>query len=131
GAGAGREDQDRPRTPAQRRELLLAAVSASTDCLRSDPDNVDARLLRARAHHELRQFHEAVLDLDAAERLGGLTSELLQRRIATLQQCGDKASSHRLQQDLTRLLASDPSDRTRTPGAQDLLHLADPAHRLP
>ncbi|HZT56519.1 MAG TPA: serine/threonine-protein kinase, partial [Burkholderiaceae bacterium] len=113
-AATARDEQDRPRTPAQRRELLLAAVSAATDCLRSDADNVDARLLRARAHHELRQFHEAMLDLDAAERLGGLSSELLQRRIATLQQCGDKASIHRLQQDLTRLLASDPSDRTRT-----------------
>ena len=130
-AATTRDERDRPRTESQRRELLLAAISAASDVLARDPAVPPALLVRAKAHHRLRQWDEALLDLDHAERLlGEATPEILHFRIETLRQRGDAASMRRLQQDLTRLLALDDSPRTRTLVAEYLLEIAQQAAGL-
>ncbi len=127
-AATSRDEQDRPRPPAERRDLLLAAVAAASSAIVRDGDQPLAWFVRAKAHHRLRQFDEAVHDLDAAERrLGAPTPEVLHFRIDALRQRGDRASLRRLQQDLTTLLELDPGTHTRTLVAEHLLDLAEAA----
>lgn len=124
-ASTTRDEQDRPRSAESREELLLAAIGAASEVIRRDPSFALAWFVRAKAHHRLRQFTEAIYDLDEAERLlGEPTSELLHFRIDTLQKLRDRRSSQRLQQDLARLLSIDPSPHTRALVAEHLLELA-------
>lgn len=130
-AATTRDAQSRQRTADERRELLLAAVSAATDAVARDDGSPMAHFVRAKAWHRLRRLDEALQDLDAAERLlGGPTPELLHFRIDTLRQRGDAASIRSLQHDLTRLLALDPGPGTRTLVAEHLLEISDQARGL-
>jgi tetratricopeptide (TPR) repeat protein len=83
-----------------------------------------AHVVRAKAHYRLRQLDEALLDVDAAERLsGGPTTELLHFRIDVLRQLDDPSSTRRLQEDLTTLLQLDRGNRTRAMVAEHLLEI--------
>ncbi|MGB3967792.1 MAG: serine/threonine-protein kinase, partial [Planctomycetota bacterium] len=124
-ASTERDDQDRPRSADDRRDLLLAAVAASSTTIARDAGFAQAWFVRARAHHRLRQFGDAIFDLDTAERLrGASTPEILHFRIDALRELGDPASFRRLQQDLTTLLQLDPSAHTRALVAELLLDYA-------
>ena len=127
-ASTARDEQDRPRTEASRQALLEDAVAAAGAAIAQDRSSAAAWFARARAHHRLRAFPEAVRDLDAAERLrGGASPELLQYRIDALRQQGDVASLRRMQADLAGLLALDPSPLTRALVAERLLEYAERA----
>ena len=124
-ASSERDDQDRPRTREQRRDLLLAAVAAASSTIARDEHFAVAWFVRARAHHRLRQYGDAIFDLDTAERLHGApTAEILHFRIDALRQQGDVASLRRLQHDLTSLLVIDATPHTRALVAEYLLDLA-------
>ncbi|MFN3240971.1 MAG: protein kinase domain-containing protein [Planctomycetota bacterium] len=124
-ASTTRDEQDRPRTDQQRRDLLQAAVAAASQTIARDASVALAWFVRARAHHRLRQYEQAVRDLDTAERLRGAASpELLHYRIDALRQQGDPASLRRMQADLTSLLELDPSPQTRALVAELLLGFA-------
>ncbi len=127
-AATSRDEQDRQRTPEERRDLLLSAVAAASTAIGRNPDLAMAWFVRAKAYHRLRQYREALFDLDAAEaRLPGPTAEVLHFRIDALRQLGDRASLRRLQQDLTTLLRVDSSTHARTLVAEHLLDLAESA----
>jgi tetratricopeptide (TPR) repeat protein len=124
-AATTRDEQDRPRSADGRRDLLLGAVASASEVIRRDDSFALAWFIRAKAHHRLRQYSEAIFDLDMAERLlGESTPEILHFRIDALRQRGDRGSVERLQQDLTRLLLLDPGDHTRALVAEHLLELA-------
>jgi tetratricopeptide (TPR) repeat protein len=123
-ASSSRDERDRPLSESKRRELLLAALSAATDVLARDAAVPMAHVVRAKAHYRLRQLEEALLDIDAAERLsGGPQPELLHFRIDVLRQRADPASTRRLQEDLTTLLQLDRGSRTRAMVAEHLLEI--------
>ena len=124
-ASTQRNDQDQPRSAAERRDLLLAAVAAASATIARDEGHAQAWFIRARAHHRLQQYADAIFDLDTAERLrGGPVAELLHFRIDALRQQADPTSRRRLQQDLTTLLQIDPSPHTRALVAEHLLDYA-------
>jgi serine/threonine protein kinase len=124
-ASTQRNDQDLPRTAAERRDLLLEAVAAASAILARDDGHAQAWFVRARAYHRLRQFAFAIADFDVAERLRGApTPELLHFRIDSLRHQADADSRRRLQQDLTTLLSIDPSPHTRALVAEHLLDYA-------
>ncbi|MBL9079902.1 MAG: serine/threonine protein kinase [Planctomycetes bacterium] len=124
-ASTERDDQDRPRSADERRDLLLAAVAAASATIARDESFAPAWFVRARAHHRLRQYGDTIYDLDAAARLrGGATAEILLFRIDALRQLGDATSMRRLQQDLAELLRLDPNPHTRALVADHLLDLA-------
>jgi hypothetical protein len=124
-AATDRDDQDRPRTRQDRDNLLLQAIGAASTAIARDESFAPAWLVRARAHHRLRQFADAIFDLDTVERLrGGAAADLLLHRIEALRQLGDANSARRLQQDLTTLLRLDPSPHTRALVAELLLDFA-------
>ncbi len=124
-ASTERDDQDRLRSAADRRDMLLAAIAAASATIARDNDFALAWFVRARAHHRLRQYGDAIYDLDAAERLRGApTPEILHFRIDALRQQNDPASLRRLQQDLTALLQLDPTPHTRALVAEHLLDFA-------
>lgn len=124
-AATSRDEQDRLRTPADRHDLLLAAVAAASATIARDEGFAMAWLVRARAHHRLGHWEEAIYDLDTVERLTGTVSaDLLHLRISALRQQGQVAAVRRLQQDLTSLLQIDPSAHTRALVADYLLDLA-------
>ena len=124
-ASTERDDQDRPRTREERRDLLLAAVAAASTTIARDEHFMVAWFVRARAHHRLRQYGDAIFDLDTAERLHGApTAEILHFRIDALRQQGDVTSLRRLQHDLTSLLEIDATPHTRALVADYLLDLA-------
>ncbi len=125
-AAATTDELDRPLNNAQRRELLLAAVSAAGDAIELDRDNPLAYFVRAKARHRLRQFGEAVIDLDESERLlGEARPEVLHFRIDALRELADRESIRRLQDDLRQLLRLDYGPQTRTLAAQHLLELGE------
>jgi hypothetical protein len=125
-ASTEHDEQDRPRSADERRELLLAAVAAASATIARDGDFALAWFVRARAHHRLRQYGDAIYDLDRAQHLrGGATPEILHFRIDALKQQGDRSSLARLQQDLTSLLELDPSPHTRALVAEQLLEYAE------
>jgi tetratricopeptide (TPR) repeat protein len=116
---------DRPRSAAERTDLVLEAVATASAVIARDEGFAQAWFVRARAHHRLRQYGDAVYDLDMAERLRGEpTAELLHFRIDALRQLGDPLSRRRLQQDLTSLLQIDPSPHARALVAEQLLDYA-------
>ncbi len=125
-AGTARDEQDRPRSADSRRDLLLGAVAAASEVIRRDDGFALAWFIRAKAHHRLQQYLEAIVDLDSAQRLlGEPTPEILHFRIDALRQRGDRQSVERLQHDLMTLLQIDPGDRTRALVAGHLLDIAD------
>jgi hypothetical protein len=125
-AGTERDDHDRPRSAEARRDLLLRAVAESSATIARDEGFALAWFVRARAHHRLRQYGDAVFDLDTAERLRGApTPEILHFRIDALRQQGDALSMRRHLQDLTTLLQLDPSPHTRALVAEQLLDYAE------
>jgi serine/threonine protein kinase len=125
-ASTTHDEQDRPRSSDARRDLTLAAVVAASEVIRRDGSFALAWFVRAKAHHRLRQYAEAIYDLDAAERLlGSATPEVLHFRIDALRQQGDPVSMRRLPQDLTALLGLDPGPHTRALVAEHLLDLAE------
>ncbi|MBP8299140.1 MAG: protein kinase [Planctomycetes bacterium] len=127
-AATARDEQDRPRSADSVRELLLQAVATTSEAIRRDDHFAVAWFVRAKAHHRLQQYSEAIFDLDTAERLfGSANPEILHFRIDALRQQGDRTSMRRLQQDLTSLLRIDPSAHTRALVAEYLLDLADQA----
>ncbi len=127
-ASTMRDEQDRPRSANDRRDLLLAAVAAASATIARDEKFALAWFVRARAHHRLRQYSDAIYDLDAAERLRGeATPEILHFRIDSLRHQGDATSMRRLQQDLTSLLQLDAGPHTRALVAEHLLDLAQQA----
>jgi tetratricopeptide (TPR) repeat protein len=120
------DEQNQRRSAADRRDLLLAAVAATSEAILRDEDFALAWFVRAKAHHRLRQYDEAIYDLDAAERLRGQpTPEILHFRIDALRQQGARTSMRRLQQDLASLLQIDPGAHTRALVAEHLLDLAE------
>jgi hypothetical protein len=127
-AATERDEQDRLRSPKDRTDLLLAAIAAASASIARDEGFAPAWLVRARAHHRLQQFGDAIYDLDTVERLRGApTAEVLLPRIEALRHQGDPASLRRLQQDLTTLLQLDPSAHTRALVAELLLDFAQKA----
>ena len=127
-ASTDRDEQDRPRSPEARRDLLLRAVAEASATIARDESFALAWFVRARAHHRLRQYGDAIHDLDTAERLRGeATPEILLFRIDALRQQGDAASLRRQQLDLTSLLQLDPSPHTRALVAEQLLDYAERA----
>ncbi|MBX3461684.1 MAG: serine/threonine protein kinase [Planctomycetes bacterium] len=124
-ASTDRDEQDRPRSSEERRDLLLASVAAASATIARDETFAPAWFVRARAHHRLHDYGDTLHDLDAAARLrGGPTTEILHFRIDALRQLGDPASMQRLQHDLAALLQLDPSPHTRALVADHLLDLA-------
>ncbi|GAB4151063.1 MAG: hypothetical protein Fur0037_19790 [Planctomycetota bacterium] len=123
-ASTTRDEQDRPRSEEERRNLLLAAVAEASKVIRADSSFALAWFVRAKAYHRLRQFSEAVFDLDLAEKLQGATPEILHFRIDALRQLGDPGSFARLQQDLRSLLRIDPSPHSRALVAEHLIEIA-------
>ena len=124
-AATERDELDRPRSPLERREQLLAAVAAATATLRREPGLPAAWLVRARAHQRLHQPPDALDDLDRAEALlTAPTVELLQLRIDVLRTLGNADTQRRLLQDLTSLLRLDPTPHTRALVAEQLLDFA-------
>jgi tetratricopeptide (TPR) repeat protein len=124
-ASTQRNEQDQPRTAAERRDLLLAAVASASATIARDDEFALAWFARARAWHRLREYGQAIHDLDVAERLrGGPTPELLHFRIDALRQQGDAVALQRMQQELTVLLTLDSSPHTRALVAEHLLELA-------
>lgn len=129
-ASTRRDARARLHTEESRRDLLQDAVAAASAVIARDATVPAAWLVRARAHHRLRQFEQAVQDLDKAEQLRGAASpEILQRRIEALRQQGDPASLDRMQRDLATLLELDPSPLTRALVAELLLEFAVRAER--
>ncbi len=127
-AATERDEQDRPRSADDRRNLLLAAVATASATIAHDERFAMAWFVRARAHHRLQQYSEAIHDLDVTEQLrGSPTPEILHFRIDALRQQGDTASLRRLQQDLTTLLQADPTPHTRALVAEHLLDHAEHA----
>lgn len=127
-AATARNEQDRPRSAAERHDLLLSAVASASAVLERDASMVAAWIVRARAHLQLEQGGEAIFDLDTAERLRGAASpQILHLRIEALERQGDRASVRRLQSDLTSLLEIAPDVRTRARVAEHLLDLAEQA----
>jgi len=130
-AAATVDDLGQPLTSAHRRAHLLAAISATDDVLEHDDGFALAWFVRAKAHHRLRHFDEAILDLDMAERvLGKPTPEILHFRIDALRQRGDRASMRRVQQDLTQLLQLDSGSLTRAMATEHLIELAEQAEGI-
>ncbi|MBK8101718.1 MAG: hypothetical protein IPK26_31945 [Planctomycetes bacterium] len=130
-AATSRDEQERPRTAPERREFALAAVSAASEVIDRDPQFAIAWFVRAKAHHRLRQFAEALFDLDQAERLRGETDpEILHFRIDALRQQGGRDATRRMQDDLTRLLQLDPGPHTRALVAEHLLEMAEHADAI-
>ena len=126
-AATTRDEQDRPRPPGERRDLLLAAVASASAAIGRDEGLAGAWFVRAKARHRLHQYDEAIFDLDTAERLTGTaTPEILHFRIEALLQQGGSAAMRRLQQDLTSLLRLDSGAHTRTLVAEHLLWFAEP-----
>lgn len=124
-ASTERDDQDRVRTPTEKRDLLLAAVAAASTTIARDDQVAVAWFVRARAQHRLGHYEEAIFDLDTAERLRGAPSaEILHFRIDALRQQANPSTQRRLQQDLTTLLQLDPSPHTRALVAEQLLDFA-------
>jgi tetratricopeptide (TPR) repeat protein len=124
-ASTERDEQDRVRSSSDRRDLLQAAVAVASAAIARDDSVAIAWFVRARAHHRLRQFTDAIHDLDTAERLRGVaTAEILHFRIDALRHQGDATSLRRLQQDLTMLLRLDPSAHARALVAEHLLDFA-------
>ncbi|MCU0863129.1 MAG: serine/threonine protein kinase [Planctomycetes bacterium] len=124
-ASTERNDQDRPRSATERRDLLLAAVAAASAMIARDDGQTQAWFVRARAHHRLQQYAAAIFDLDMAERLHGAPiAELLHFRIDALRHQPDADARRRLQVDLTTLLELDPSPHTRALVAEHLLDYA-------
>ncbi len=127
-AATERDEQDRLRTRQDRDDLLLAAIAAASGAIARDANFAPGWLVRARAHHRLQQYSDAIFDLDTVERLRNAASaEILLPRIEALRQQGDPASLRRLQQDLTTLLQLDPSPHTRALVAELLLDFAQKA----
>ena len=113
----------------ERTSLLHIAVAKASSVIARDPNHARAWFVRAKAHHQLRQFKETVDDLDAAFRLAGdETPELLLYRIDALSHLGDARSNEAMRQDLQSLLDVDPSPRNRCIVAGHMLSMAD---RLP
>jgi len=124
-ASTPHDEQGQLRSASERRVLLLATVAAASETIARDESFALAWFVRARAHHRLGQYEDAIVDLDATERLRGAPStEILHYRIDALRQLGDPVSQRRLQQDLTSLLQLDQSPRTRSLVAEHLLDLA-------
>ncbi|MBL8722600.1 MAG: protein kinase [Planctomycetes bacterium] len=124
-AATSRDEADRPRPAAERRDLLLKAVASASSALRRDRSQSLAWFLRGKAHLRLLQGEEAVHDLDQAEqRRGSPSAELLQCRIDALRLLGDAAALRRVQHDLATLLQLDPGADTRARIAEYLLDLA-------
>ncbi|MBL8755911.1 MAG: hypothetical protein JNK15_21630, partial [Planctomycetes bacterium] len=127
-AATERDDQDRPRTRQDRDGLLLQAIGEASAAIARDESFAPAWLVRARAHHRLQQYSDAIFDLDTVERLrGDPAADLLLHRIEALRHLGDATSVRRLQQDLTTLLRLDPSPHTRALVAERLLDFAQEA----
>lgn len=128
-ASTARDEQDRPRTQEDRIDLLSKAVAAASKTIARDESSAIAWFVRARAHHRLHYYEQAIFDFDTAERLRGAPSpEILHFRIDALRQQGDPASLRRMQADLTSLLQIDPSDQARTLVAELLLDFAAQSH---
>ena len=124
-ASTSHDAQDRPRSQANRIDLLSQAVAAASAVIANDDDLAIAWFVRGRAHLRLGRYSEAIFDLDTAERLRGSPSpEILHLRIDALRRQGDPVSVRRMQVDLTSLLQIDPSDQTRTLVAELLLDFA-------
>jgi tetratricopeptide (TPR) repeat protein len=93
-ASTERDEQDRVRSSSDRRDLLQAAVAVASAAIARDDSVAIAWFVRARAHHRLRQFTDAIHDLDTAERLRGVaTAEILHFRIDALRHQGDATAA--------------------------------------
>jgi tetratricopeptide (TPR) repeat protein len=121
-------DQQGARSAADRRALLHDAVAAASEVLAREPSFARAWFVRAKAHHRLQNYADALRDLDSVEaKLGHATQELLHFRIDTLSRLGGPTARERLQRDLATLLATDPGARTRCLVADHLFQLAERA----
>jgi tetratricopeptide (TPR) repeat protein len=128
-AATSRDEQGRPRSELQKRDLLLAAVAAASAVLQRDDSFALAWFARAKARHRLGDYASAIQDLDHLERiLGAASPELLLYRLEALRQSSDHLSVRRLQQDLTQLLRLDPGDRTRDLVAEHLIDMSRNLH---
>ena len=104
-----RDDQQRPLTPEARRALLERAVEQASSVIARDEGFARAWLVRAKAHHRMQAYDDALTDLDRAAKVGGLTTSVLHYRIDTLRQLDTPAAAARLRDDLFRLLEIDRS----------------------
>ncbi len=104
-----RDEQQRPVTADERRQLVESAIAQASSAIARDEGFARAWLVRAKAHHRLQAYGEALADLDRAAELGGITTSILHYRIDTLRQLGTPAAAVRLRDDLFRLLEIDRS----------------------
>jgi serine/threonine protein kinase len=125
------DESGRDRSYNDRQDLLSRAVAAASKTIARDEDLAIAWFVRARAYHRLGRYHDAIWDLDMAERLRGVPSaEILHFRIDALRQLTDRPSVERVQIDLMSLLEIDQSEQTRTLIAEHLLDVAEHAGEL-
>jgi tetratricopeptide (TPR) repeat protein len=131
-AALSHDDQQRPLGSEQRRNLLVSAVARASAALSRDADYARAWFVRAKAHHRLQNYGEALLDLDRAASLDGLTASILHYRVDTLRQLGTLEAEKRLRADLLRLLDVDHSPYAWSIVLDHVVELArhsDPATR--
>jgi len=118
------DEQRRPITQEQRRDLLNRAVAQASDVLARDANYARAWFVRAKAYHRLQAYPEALHDLDRAADLDGLSASLLHYRIDTLRQLGGHDAQVMLGGDLKRLLDLDDSPYAWAMAVDHLIDLA-------
>jgi tetratricopeptide (TPR) repeat protein len=123
------DDHQRRVTPEQQRDLLHDAVAQASAVLTRDTGYARAWFVRAKAYHRLQSYADALLDLDRAEQLGGVSANILHYRIDTLRQLGGPQAQARLRRDLVALLDLDGSPHAWSMVVDHLLDLA--AHAEP
>jgi tetratricopeptide (TPR) repeat protein len=128
------DDLGRRIAGSERSDLLYATVAQASQVIAKDAGYARAWFVRAKAHHQLRAWREAIADFDASERVaGGPDADLLHFRIDALSRLRDAASLARLRADLRTLLDLDPSPQNRCIVAGEMLSMADalPADERP
>jgi tetratricopeptide (TPR) repeat protein len=120
--------------PTERLAHLKEAKRLATSVLVEDESNFRAWLIRARVHHRLEDWKNALYDLDrAADLLTEPREDILRYRIDTLQNTNKPSARRRLMEDLRTLLRIDKSPDTLCIVADYMLRFAavtsDPRNR--
>ena len=111
--------------PTERLAHLKEAKRLATSVLVEDESNFRAWLIRARVHHRLEDWKNALYDLDrAADLLTEPREDILRYRIDTLQNTNKPSARRRLMEDLRTLLRIDKSPDTLCIVADYMLRFA-------